>query len=360
MLGVMGNSRNLSGGGPAAELATLYSRPMQRNAALNTPLARAALALVSLGLALPASAASPAAHPYSVQNESTLAVVQGLPRFGSTFRPAEGQSGFSVSLDWTNDYTSSAEGNEAIILDAETLHLRLGVAANWHGWLLQATVPLISHDEGILDSSIDSWHDFTGLPTGGREDAPRDRFLVRYLRDGQLALDFDDDTDASGIGDIVLGVGRAFDDTLVRFEVKLPTGDADSLTGSGGASATVLVEATRQLTPVWHSFGGLAVTGLERGDWLPDLQNTVVASALAGFGATLTDRLAAKIQFNAHSAIYDDSELDQLSENAVVVSTGLSWFASPHCLLDLALVENLTSRVAPDVGLHFNLRTVWP
>lgn len=321
--------------------------------------ARIAAVLGGLILAGPVVAIEPAAHPYSIQNESTLAIIHGLPRFGDTLRPAAAEAGVSASLDWTNDYTSSAEGNEAIILDAETLHFRLRASANWGGWLATATLPLISHDEGILDSTIDSWHDFTGLPTGGRERAPRDRFLVRYSRDGELLLDFDDSSDADGVGDVVLSLGRAIDDTEIRFEVKLPTGETDSLTGSGGASISVLVEATRQLTPVWHSFGGLAVTALETSDWLPDMQRNVVGSALAGFGATLMPRLAAKIQLNGHSALYKDTELDQLGETAVLISTGLSWTATAHCLLDVALVENLTSRVAPDVGLHLNLRTVW-
>lgn len=321
--------------------------------------ARAAAVLSGCALAAPAVAIQPAAHPYAIANESTLAIVHGLPRFGDTLRPAAGKGGFAASLDWTNDYTSSAEGNEAIILDAETLHLRLRASVNWGGWLASATVPLISHDEGILDSTIDSWHDFTGLPTGGREDAPRDRFLVRYVRDGDVLLDFDDSSDADGIGDVVLGLSHAYDDTLVRFEIKLPTGEAESLTGSGGAAASLLVESSRQLSPVWHSFGGIAVTALDRSDWLPELQRNVVGSALAGFGATLSERVAAKLQFNAHSALYKDSQLDQLEETAVVISTGLSWALGQHSLLDVALTENLTARVAPDVGLHFNLRTVW-
>lgn len=320
-----------------------------------TCLAASVLAMISMN----ASATSPAAHAFMIQNESTLAIVHGLPRFGETLRPVAGKGGFSASLDWTNDYTSSAEGNEAIVLDAETLHLRLRGAANWGGWLVSATLPLISHDEGVLDSSIDSWHDFTGLPTGGREDAPQDRFLVRYVRDGQLLLDFDDADNADGIGDMTLSIGRAFDDTLVRFELKLPTGEAESLTGSGGTAGSILVESTRQLSPAWHSYGGIAVTALAGGDWLPSLQRNIVGSALAGFGAALSDSVAAKLQFNAHSPLYEDSELDQLRRTAVVVTTGLTWAVSPSCMLDVALAENLTSRVAPDVGLHFNLRSVW-
>ncbi|MBR9812785.1 DUF3187 family protein [bacterium] len=320
---------------------------------------RAAVALACCAVTAPALASNPAAHPYTIQNESTLAIVHGLPRFGDTLQPAIGKGGFSASLDWTNDYTSSAEGNEAIVLDAETLHLRLRAAANWGGWLASATLPLISHDEGVLDSSIDSWHDLTGLPTGGREDAPRDRFLVRYVRDGEVLLNFDDTTSADGIGDVVLSLGRQYENTVVRFEVKLPTGEAESLTGSGGASGSVVVESNRQISPAWYSFGGIAITALEGGDWLPGLQRNVVGSALAGVSASLSDSVAAKLQLNAHSPLYEDSDLDQLRRSAVLISTGLSWAASERCLLDVALVENLTSRVAPDVGLHLNLRTVW-
>ena len=77
---------------------------------------------------------------------------------------------------------------------------------------------------------------------------------------------------------------------------------------------------------------------------------------MGGVGYALLPTLTAKLQFNAHSPLYEDSDLDQLRRTALQLSTGLSWAVSEHRTLDIALVENPVARVAPDVGLHINLR----
>ena len=175
---------------------------------------------------------------FAHSNQHVLMQVQGLPELGRALAPEEGQAGWALDLDWTSEYTADSSGaagmpgSEAIVLDAETVNLGLRGSVRLGGWLLEADVPYITHSGGGLDGFIDDWHDFTGLPTGGREQAPRDRLLIRYERDGQAVIDLQQAT--GGLGDIQLGVARPVGQTVVRMAVKLPTGDADKLTGSGG------------------------------------------------------------------------------------------------------------------------------
>lgn len=307
-----------------------------------------------LGLAPAHGAGNP--QGFSVQNEGVFALVHGLPRLGRTALPAPGTASMDAMLEWTNDYTSSVAGNEGIVIDVETRHLRLGGSINLGGWVLEATVPLLVHDEGVLDATIDSWHDLTGFPGGGRDTVPRDRFRVFYQRDGQALIDLDENDSTSGLGDIALGIARQYGQTVVRAEFKLPTGDAESLTGSGGSSGSISVDWAGMLGQRWSGFFGIAAVAIAGGDWLPGLQRNIAGTAMGGVGYALLPTLTAKLQFNAHSPLYEDSDLDQLRRTALQLSTGLSWAVSEHRTLDIALVENPVARVAPDVGLHINLR----
>ena len=68
---------------------------------------------------------------------------------------------------------------------------------------LTVNVPWIRHSGGSLDSLIDGWHAFWGMPDGGRSDVPRDLLDVRYAGNGDFILQHD----AGGIGDTMLSLG---------------------------------------------------------------------------------------------------------------------------------------------------------
>lgn len=315
------------------------------------------LALGALGGGSPLPAhADAGSQAFSVQNEGVFALVHGLPRLGRTVLPGSGQASMDAMLEWTNDYTSSVVGNEGIIIDVETRHLRLSGAMNLGGWVIEAAVPLLVHDEGVLDATIDTWHDLTGLPGGGRDRVPRDRFRVFYQRDGQALIDLDADDSTNGLGDMTLGLARQYGQTVVRAEVKLPTGDAESMTGSGGTTGSIGVDWAGSLGGRWVGHFGIAAVAISGGDWLPGLQRNVAGTAMAGVGYQLLPSLSAKLQFNGHTPLYEDTALSQLRRASLQVSTGVSWALGDACTLDLALVENPVARVAPDVGLHINLR----
>src|SRR5690606_36588858 len=100
--------------------------------------------------------------------------------------------------------------------------------------------PLLVTGGGMLDSMIENWHDWFGLPNGGRDQIARDQYRYQYLRGGQPPMQlptqpqpiFDIGGSDAGIGDIRLGVARCGEaGGCWRALAQLPTGDADRLLG---------------------------------------------------------------------------------------------------------------------------------
>ena len=106
----------------------------------------------------------------------------------------------------------------------------------------------------------------------------------------------------------------------------------------------------------WFAFGGFGAAWIGEGDVLPELQRSSALTGNIGIGAGLHPRATAKIQLFGHSALYDNTDLPQLSQPAVLLAVGGSWQANPRTVLDVALVENPQPRSAPDVAFHLSIR----
>src|SRR3546814_1931710 len=113
---------------------------------------------------------------------------------------------YGVGLDWTYEFVVAQRGGEDLLLDGESL--RLGPSGRIrHGqWLFGAELPLLFTGGGSLDGLIENWHDWFGLPNGGREQRPRGKYAYRYNDNGIGVLD--DEHGHSGIGDMRLSAAR--------------------------------------------------------------------------------------------------------------------------------------------------------
>ena len=116
---------------------------------------------------------------------------------------------------------------------------------------------------GVLDDAIDSWHDFFGLPEGARAIMPTDRIRVAYAR-GAVLLDVQ--SSQSGLGDISLDFGRSLYDTTsgavaAWLSVKVPSGDADRLTGSSAADVSLAIAESIDSAKTGRRSGKRALRG---------------------------------------------------------------------------------------------------
>ena len=287
-------------------------------------------------------------------NESALARGFAIPAYGQTDVPAAGADGYVVSLDLSSEFEEQEEGAEALRLDGETqrwtLRYRRGFAASWEA---NVEVPLLHVGGGFLDSAIENWHDFFGLPEGGRDDAPRDRFSYRYVRDGVSELAVEDG--GTGLGDVRIGIGRALTDGLVlRAQLKLPTGDEDLLGGGNLGGATWLDWALPM--PKGSGLSGFlsgGVSAQQHADAMPSrMQNDVIPFGGFGLGARVLDGFEILAQLEAHAPLFDHTEMDALQRAGLQFTLGARWcFSESHCL-ELSFTEDPVVASSPDFSVR--------
>ncbi len=297
--------------------------------------------------------------PFVLQNENPLVSVRGMPRnLGADLVPR----GFSTQVSYSvaSHFEIEDSGAEQVVLDGETE--RLSLRWQWGlspGWEVGLDVPLVRHSGGYLDSLIIDWHDWFNLPQNGRDIAPQDELQLAYAGGGEAILLNDD---ASGVGDVRLlgarqlsqSAGRA---TALRAYVKLPTGDEDELLGSGGVDAGITLHHRRALYDnlTLNLWGGAAY--LSGGDVLSNRNRGWVVAGGAAAALRLNRAVSLKVQWDAHSQVYEDTRLQQLNEVAYVLSFGGSIRLGPRQALDIVVVENYPHpEITPDVAFQLGWR----
>jgi hypothetical protein len=322
--------------------------------------------VVTVVAGLPAAASAFDLGPFRTRNESPVVQVFGLPASGDPFVLAPGKKEASVSLDVSSVYAVERTATESIVLDGETwrygLSLRYGLLPG-----LEAAVelPVYQYGGGVLDSFIIGWHDTFGLPQGGRDSAPKNRLLYRYTKNGVTRFLVDDS--GAGIGDLSLSAGWQLYRSegpspaavALRGSVKLPTGSASRLTGSGSTDFALSVAAGKRFpvsigeTSLYGSLGGMALTS---GDVLRSGQRHAVGFASVGGGWSPASWIGFKLQLDGHTPFYGDSALRELSYDSLQLVIGGTLGFSKTTSLDLGVTEDLAVNTAPDVGFHLNVR----
>ena len=301
------------------------------------------------------------AEGFAVFNQSSFARAAALPVLGGPPVLATGESQTRATLDWVSEYVEQQNSREALTLDAESERLALsyrrgfgGSIVSGDGWEWGVELPLVSSGGGMLDSLIENWHDVFGLPNGGREQAPRDRYLIRYQRDGQTVLDLDQGK--TGLGDARLSLGAALGEQWVlRAMLQLPTGDADRLTGghTGGALWTDYSLALGESQRVKLTLSG-GVSAADTGGPLGAQQEPVAGLAGAALSLPLLWGIEGVTQFNFHTALYRNSTLEPLDGPSGQLAFGVRvpWAGGAFTF---GVQEDVVVNTSPDFSLHFGL-----
>jgi hypothetical protein len=302
--------------------------------------------------------AQAAAEPFPARDLNPLLAGFGLPS-ALPARLAGDSWNVAADLIWASTSLVQRSGDEQLIVDAEVREARVTLARSWsNGFAVQLEVPYRYTGGGVLDHAIDSWHDFFGLPEGERAVMPTDQIRIAYARDGAVLLDVESSGD--GLGDISLDLGRTLLSTTssaaaLWLSVKLPSGDADRFTGTGATDVSLAIAGDHRLSDDWSVFGQAAVTWLGEGDRLPAQQQDIAWSGFAGVAWHAWRGLQLKAQVDAHSAVFDEAELDFLGDALVLTFGGDYRFASGW-RLDLAVSEDIAVESASDVVFVFGLR----
>jgi hypothetical protein len=305
--------------------------------------------------------------PFHAKNQSPLLQIYGLPAAGNALLLPPGRKEVDLTLDHSSNDVYEQEAGEKILLDGETTRLTLGGQYGLSGGLEWGIdIPYISHSGGFLDGFIINYHDWFGFPQGGREQAPRNRLLYRYSRDGAEKLRID--RSGGGLGDVSLSAGfQLYHDgqknprsVALRANLKLPSGDSAMLYGSGSTDASLWIAASDDYPfPLGHGtvFGAAGLMAMTRGNILPEQQSDHVFFGRIGMGWNPLEWLAFKIQMDAHTPFFKDSVLPPLSTNAAQLLIGGALRFSGSTTLDIAVSEDIPTRTSPDMGFHFTLST---
>lgn len=288
-------------------------------------------------------------------NNGSLARGFALPVLGDGVVLAAGRAETRLAYDVTNEYVSEGDcAVECITLDGETSRVRLthrrGLGA---GWDLSLDVPLLDTGGGYLDGWIRDWHRWFGLPTGGRELAADGQYRFRYERGGVALLDV---TAADrGVGDVTVGVGRRLGPRLaLRMQAKLPTGDAATLLG-GNAGGAVWLDGALPVPAGWDGYLAFGLSTNEQGEVLETMQNSDVAFGGIGLLAPITQSVRLLMQLNAHTRLYEDSQLTPLKRPGVPLTLGLQIRTGPRGRLDVGFQEDPSVNGSPDFGAYVAL-----
>lgn len=327
----------------------------------------AAVALLSLAAPLPpVFAADMEITPFRAINQSPLAQIFGLPAASSATVTPAGRLRLALDTDVANSFTTDSKKGEQVTLDGESyrwvLSAAYGLADRFE---IGIDIPYVLYGGGFLDGFIIDWHEFFGLSQGGRKDVERGRLLYGYDKNGEQRLKMNNA--GSGIGDITLTGGMRLYDVLdgashdslaLRGTLKLPSGDSDSLRGSGSVDGTLSLCGSMNSFTEWGSLGlygsvgGMAMTD---GDVMSDRQNNLVGFGTAGLGWGPAEWISFKFQVNANTSFFHGSSLEQISDGSLMLIMGGALRFPGNYLLDIGVSEDLAVSTAPDVGFHFGL-----
>ena len=321
----------------------------------------------ALALMLPGSLiADSLKDPFATANRQPLVQVYGLPDAESARLHQPGDVSLSGALDIANSFSSSFENNRAIFLDGESyranLKLRFGLQ---EGWEVGLDLPYWLHDGGFMDGAIEDFHDLFDLDNGNRELFSRNQLRYRYIdTSGPTTVLYTLDERSDGVGDLQLSASYQLSSSqeqywALRTTLKLPTGDADELTGS---EATDLAVALHFSDYQWLDRSSLALHGnigvlwMEDTDVVESEHNDVVMFASANLSWQWRPAVVWKIQLDGHSEFYD-SPLRELGEPALQLILGGSFQASKQWQVDVSISEDLLINRSPDVVFQLGVRT---
>ncbi len=287
----------------------------------------------------------------ALRNHNPFLQVYGLP----TFQTAAIGSDVSLSYDIANDADDKLLPNETLIIDSESEIVSLAFRRRIGERIeLRLDVPYVRHSGGFLDGAIKDWHAVLGLSNSARE-VPNDQLELLYERDGTTYFDLS--SSSSGIGDARVSAAYAWPGITLRAGIKLPTGDATSLTGSGATDFSLGAYVDRRTAFLQRDleYSGFAgVLALGDGDVLPGFQRSTVPYGGFALRWHATDRLTVTTQWYLQGS-YLDIDIDEIGGTTLQLGVGADYRFDGY-MLTLAIAEDIIGAAAPDFALHLSLR----
>lgn len=165
-----------------------------------------------------------------------------------------GESRWSISWTEANDLRAAGANME----DYETSSLLLEFRRSIPGGLEAGLeLPLVTRHGGFLDGIIDWWHrNVLGWTDPLRDASPQGRATIQGPQLGNFRS-------ATGLGDAAVSFRTSTGSWRIGVALKLPTGDAGGLLGSGAVDLAAAAERDWRLGGRWtlHAYGATVLQG---------------------------------------------------------------------------------------------------
>lgn len=186
-----------------------------------------------------------------IARSASLPFLRLSPR---AFPLGEGERQWQFGLTNTNEFRVAG----GLVEDAETTTLRARYRQSTSLGELSVEVPLHARGGGVFDRLIDWWHHHV-------LSAFYDRSLVPYGRSEVTLPVTGTFGSAAGLGDVSVGLARPLGTRwFVEAAVKLPTGDASKLLGSGAVDVAAAIHGVIPAGTKWSLFGQAGVVAQGR------------------------------------------------------------------------------------------------
>lgn len=294
--------------------------------------------------------------PFLTRDASPFSLIFGLPLASAAKLLENPQSRWISSLNISNTINAQQNANENLFIDIETWNINFIYDYGLNeDWMLRVQLPYIVHSGGFLDSSIDSYHRALGLPEDIRPNFPQDQININLSLNSQNLLNTN--TQQSALGDASIQMAwqaQQSEDSAISywFSLKLPTGDAQKLTGSGATDLAAWAAMNYRLSGTRWIYGQGGLLYMGDSDLFSNDQNNLAAFGNAGIKFQPWDAIKLKAQFDFHSAFYD-SNLEFLGP-VLQLTFGGSYAINPRHQLDFAIVEDIQNGASPDVNFNIS------
>ena len=272
--------------------------------------------------------------------------------------PVATSAGWSVShsLFITNTYQVDQAGQESLIIDSESLRYDLQADYAIADWSLGVQVSFIDTSRGTLDNLIEDWHDFFGLPQGGRDKAPTDRLLLLYRKGDQEIINITEKS--SDLGDLQLTARYQLSPAQqIGLTLKLPSTSDNELYSNGEAELALAYSLSAPLKPALDHYGTIAISSIANAGLLEDRLHSALLSGQYGLRYRFNDLYHALIQADYHSPLVKHSKLDAF-DHSLQLQFVLRLARLPgQQQLDIFFSEDIAPGHAPDITFALRLST---
>ncbi len=256
-----------------------------------------------------------------------------------------------------------SSGEDAYYVDGEVGYADLIIQRRFSEyWSAYLTVPYINYGKGLLDSTIESFHDTFGFSQQGRDFVARDRFQILYSIGENQFAQLDRNTDG-GFGDPVFGVRYSLPqprfgwDVVVEAAAKVAVDGERFLLSTGRNDYGVQITLQRRLGETGRHAMYLSGSGVyySGGPEIPGDASQIIPTLIVGYSYGLTPRTSLILQGYASTSVIEETTLDELKEEKYQLSLGVQ-SRGRNVLWSLALTENVSNfNNTPDIGMQIGI-----